>query len=94
MADAQTPTTLATFNSILTGVNLLLPQVAGLITIGDAAIRALWGIWSARNPGKTFDEYIAELRADAQAVQLLAAEKLTERGFVQAADGTWYKPVA
>jgi len=85
--------TLTELNAAIAAANVLLPQVAGIITIGDVAIRTLWGIWSERNPGRTFEEYIAELRSDAEAVQTLAAAQLTARGFVQAADGSWYKPV-
>lgn len=81
------------FNKTIAAINLLFPQVASLITLGDAAIRALWGIWSNANPGKTFDEFITTLRADSAEVKALAGEQLTARGFVQGADGEWYKPV-
>lgn len=73
--------------------NQLIPQLAVLIGVAGFAIDQLWGIWSARNPGKSFEDFIADLRQSAAELKDLAAEQLAARGYVQAEDGTWYKPL-
>lgn len=73
--------------------NVLLPQITTLVSLGAFAIDQLWGIWSERNPGKTFEEFIADLRSNAAELKDVAGDALKARGFVQAADGSWYKPL-
>lgn len=81
------------FVAALAAANAIVPQVTSLITIGAFAIDQLWGIWSERNPGKPFEEFLAELRANAADLKGMAAEQLKARGFVQAPDGAWYRPL-
>lgn len=79
------------FVEAVSTANQLIPQLSMLIGVAGFAIDQLWGIWSANNPDKTFEDFIADLRKSAAELKDLSAEQLAARGFVQAADGTWYR---
>jgi hypothetical protein len=87
--------TVEEFNALVRNASVLLPQYTALISAGSFAIQQLWAIWAPKNPGKTFEEFIAELYKDAKEVKELAAEQLLARGFVQdPVTMEWYKPQA
>jgi hypothetical protein len=80
--------TVEEFNALVRNASVLLPQYTALISAGSFAIQQLWAIWAPKNPGKTFEEFIAELYKDAKEVKELAAEQLRagsgDHGVVQA----------
>lgn len=71
-------------------------DVTGIIndvTLALAAYEKLHAIWASSNPGKTEDDFRAELRSDSTLNITDASAQLVADGWVLSSDGrTWTKP--
>lgn len=73
---------------VLGGLN----QVVSAIPVLIAAYELGYRLWKEAHGDGTFDEYNAHLLASSSEVTSIAGAWLTEHGWVQGADGGWYRP--
>jgi hypothetical protein len=69
------------------------PGILNDVTLALAAYEKLKGIWTAQNPGKTEDDFRADLRNSSNVNIVDASAQLIADGWVLSPDGrTWTKP--
>ena len=73
--------------------NIDVPGILNDVTLALAAYDKLRGIWMASNPGKTEDDFRADLRNSSNVNIVDASAQLVADGWVLSPDGrTWTKP--
>jgi len=73
-------------------INEILEASTGTVGLAFAAYRMLAAIWLSKNPGKTFADYNAFLKTEAQSLGDNAVAWFQANGWIEGADGVWTAP--